>query len=393
MKRLLILPAVFVLAACFATTRSVAVADVSEFPDFDVVRHLRVRHPELFRFEAFDSWSSKGREIGGWSERTLETEGGTSKLATVFVENVAESSLFAAKVVDGLNPVVTKFHIFDLKALPVTRQDAGRIVREAFPEVTIRNIAPIVTFGPGTLQWRVNVEGLAPRIIDIDQTGKMTEVPSVGPLPISAALPSADDSQLENDLHHFAVMKARAEKWISDAGIGNTDINGKAELICSKVNELIDYNCQNRTLCKFTLSDELIAKTIDPQTKKLAGACDEYAVLAVTALRAVGIGARVKLLWWKVGANQFAHAAVEFCGKNDKWIPMDPTYDRFNEASSYRKKDKVTDVIVVDARFPDDDVSQALFHDLPDPDGDGILHPYLDFTVPLVFAPQKPYSK
>src|SRR5687768_16525499 len=228
---LLFAAALFVLAGCFTTPRRVAVADVSEFPDFDVVRHLRGRHPELFRFKDFDTWSGEGRDIGGWSERTLEAEGHASKVAAVFVENVAESSLFAAKVVDGLNPAVTKYHIFNLEALPVTRQDASRIVREAFPEVTIRNVAPIVVFGPGTLQWRVNVDGVTPRVIDVDQTGKMTEVPAVTPLPNPTALPLADDSQLENDLHHFSVMKATAERWISDAGIGANDTDGKAKLI------------------------------------------------------------------------------------------------------------------------------------------------------------------
>jgi hypothetical protein len=137
----------------------------------------------------------------------------------------------------------------------------------------------------------------------------------------------------------------------------------------------------------------LISATFDPETKKLAGACDEFAVLAVTALRAVGIPAQLKLLWWKVGKNQFAHAAVEFRNADGRWVPMDPTYDRFDEADAYRRKDKVKDVMVVDAKFPDDEVSAALFHKLPDPDGDGILHPYLDFTIPLMFASQKPYSK
>jgi hypothetical protein len=192
------------------------------------------------------------------------------------------------------------------------------------------------------------------------------------------------DSSLENELHHFQVMKLQADTWVT--GIDPANVEERAKAISAQVYAFFDYRGNSQERNAFTLGDSSLVLWKNAATLKLAetpyGICDEAAVIAITALRSIGIRARMKIVLWDdaAGILRRAHACVEFEKSPNVWMHLDPTYGNINRPDYYRTDLKQKNITVADADCP----SVARLG-LPDTDGDLLLNPFKD----LVLAPSR----
>lgn len=356
------------------------------FPGWDLRADLIGRHPEIVRSEAFRGWSGAAT-IGDWYEETIE-----GRVTEVTIQDATNTKVFGALVLDRgtLAPVLLDTFFRDMSTLPVTRDRAIDILREYGRRDEIM-VSPRARFHPPRIEWVLKSEA---KTFVVQGTGKILQLPpvsSIEPFQTAPPDPVADDSLAENDLHHFSLIKTQAERWI--AGVKKHDVVTKAEKIQEAVREFI-YVSSDDTSKNYSLADQKIVIWADQKLLKVKGTpkgmCDEYAIVAVSALRAVGIRARIRYLEWTGDdGKRAAHACVEFESGKAKWMHMDPTYRGvFNEPGFYRNELKVTDIEVLNADFPEDDRSQA------DPDNDDVLHQYDDFVITTTEqgVPSKDYT-
>jgi len=368
-----------------------------DYPRFTIYLDLVARHPEVVADKDLKQWT-KDEIFGTWWERSIVDDEGNTVEVSVHVESLDGKSLFASQVdVRKKRPRILKKRKIRLDLLPVTSSKARTAVEEAYPEAPITSIVPVVPWDVDTVLWQVQLRDFAGPILRVDQTGSISEFPALAARSLLLGATDCDpevDALADNELHHAASMQAKVDDWLRNVPVEKT--RKRAQIIYERISNLIDYNATySEVVSAFTVSDTIILQSQDPQTKKYQGICDEFAVLAITALRAAKIPARLKLIKGDLGTARFAHAAVEFYVQSSgTWVAMDPAKKRFDKPASYRKVDKVTKVVVVDATCPYDAASQQAYEGLPDTDDDdGVLHPYRDFRNPLVFSSATDYSK
>ena len=102
-------------------------------------------------------------------------------------------------------------------------------------------------------------------------------------------------------------------------------------------------------------------------------------MIQISMLRAVGIPARLKFLIWQQGGKPVGHACLEYRDGN-AWWHMDALWNAFHNAQVYRNSGG-TNLTVMDADYPVDSRSTVPAWGIPDPTGDGKLHPYRDFVI------------
>jgi len=382
------------------------------------ISQLYGRHPELADNIGFKSWVEE-HGISSWNESNPIEDGPV----TLVVVAAASNEVFAVKLKypatdDSLDvPVgaeITRSAVLELTAPSQATyaffSDRGESVLSAEPTV-IFDDEPTVSWKIRTLEdnqirsYFLNNDLLLnddltvvpPDIVDdllphspIDET-PITEGPDPAETPIesmsessadlSLPLPAAPNEDLaENECHHPSQFKTQVLDWVGDA----STTEKRAMRICTHIHNTMRYGNTVNGVYNFTWADTLIKDVLG-----MSGICDEFAVMQVSALRSIGIPAKIEYLIYKnaYGVRE-AHACVEW-QDGDKWRHMDAEFGVFDNRAYYRQHEGWTDVKVMSARSPLDLRSAAASAGLADLQGDLKFSPYKDF----ILSPELPGNR
>lgn len=346
-------------------------------PRFDFRADLVGAHPEVFDYVPFAQWDQT-HHLERWGEsaagdvdhRVVYTqEAGPIKSSEIFAMRVTQPEDGDARVLNHrvFSPAqVSKSYTAAKSALRTAKGIADEDIVAATP-------VPVVSADESTLHWRLRTRSTEAKMYIVDPAGAVhgvTEaIDSVQP---HACMPGSEDARSMNDLHH--PHDATVAVFATVNADGPRDI---AYRLLRRVFKKIDYDMTDN-IDVFTDSDTRILN-------RGSGMCDEKAVALVSALRANGIPARLKIIvWYRKGVEQ-AHACVEYLDENE-WIHLDPTWSVVGAPSVYRNTridgEFVQKVRVIDIDWPDDARSTTLINDIT---GDGRLNPWEDFC----YSPSK----
>lgn len=360
--------------------------------NLDTFIHLAGKHPELAGDAAFNDWL---RRYGGriWHDTHVSAEG----ISNVIVQSLDRRRLFAVQLQQDLSRVtegvisetILRREDFDLAAdqqhmSPLASLQA---VHPTFKgkRYDVQAVRPVVAFSRATptLRWEVDVVSGAQlqtySVIPPDSVQRVSAhalEPSRGlakSLDRRALVPPfADDSLEENELHHLSQYAAMAREWTQ----GAVTPGDKAFRIWLNVRQKMAYDLNITNIAEFTWADSLVIGQL-----QWRGICDEYAVIQITMLRALGIPAVMKFLIWKQPNGSGAgHACLEWLD-GSQWRHMDALWNAWDDRAVYRRNAGAKDVTVMDASFPRDSRSTAPAWGVPDPTGDLKVHPYADYII------------
>jgi transglutaminase-like putative cysteine protease len=356
-------------------------------PSFGMAADLRARHPSVVKYDGFSAWL-KENGFSRWHETPRDRDG----IVTVVVQALKESRIFAAQVSrparDG-EEAVKRARFVDADGN--TRSSALANAREQLAKSRgrqgIRAVRPRVTFlddGDVRLTWEIEVAvDSTVEILELDQLEKTLR--SLGFRKPAAALPPAPkagggvaEDLAANELHHPDEFRAEAMEWTR----GATTVQEKARRIYEGVKTSYHYDPYVEGIVELTWSDRLVR---DQNGRR--GICDEFSVVQVSYLRAIGIPARIKLMVWDESGGRNSHAALEY-NDGGTWRHMDAIWG-FNDPAVYRVKGNVVNVVVMDADEPRDSRSTGSSYGARDPTGDEKLNPFLDFALTPGIAGEK----
>ena len=384
-------------------------------PRPDTATDLQQRHPEISTNADFRRWLAADGGIGPWYE-TLTT---ADQLRSVVIQNASGTRVFGALVSVSAAPVVRQVAQVDLAATGQTRAQAQQLSADKWAAPLVQVTRPVIDFLPDNkfrMGWeyeviadgKIETYRLIDKKLELSGSRNRLEIApgrsmgagrsaipggragggNVPPAPGAAAAaaraaapdPPVPGDSADDDLHGQATFKAEALGWIN----GLTSVESKAKRINERVFATYAYDNTIKHIDVFTWADVL---TRDVNSRK--GICDEFAVVAVTYLRAVGIPSRVKLITWTDPTGKpDAHAAVEYFDAGT-WHHMDPTWNKFHEPGAYRAAG-MTNVLVMDTFDPLDSRSNVDAYGVPDVPGDHKLHPYFDYVIPAFPGKREP---
>jgi len=345
------------------------------------------RFPELAHHEDFLRWF---RIYGGsiWHETHPDDTGHL----TVVVQSTARLSLFAALLrrdEGELDKGVIHHEVLRTAEIDLTEQElsptaATYLVRRETGAANseIHAIRPVVDFSRGEprLSWEIEVkqnESLRSFIVqspsDLTSSGgREIDKGEVVRLlrPMIDLIPPMSDWLTENECHHLSQWRSTAQQWAQG---GNT-LGDKAFRIWLRTRQVMAYDLNITHISEFTWSDTL---TINQNGWR--GICDEWAVIQITMLRAIGIQAGLKFLIWQQGSESVGHACVEW-NDNGTWRHMDALWSAFDNRAVYRQNG-AQNVTVMDANYPLDSRYNGSAWGVPDTPGDQRFYPYGDFLI------------
>lgn len=343
--------------------------------------HLLGRHPVLARSSEVGRFI-RAHGVALWHER--RAEGGAIQ---VVLRSADRRRLFAA-VVSGHGPRerVERCAEFDLAA-EIGESDMACVQRvartrgsAAFQLQALRPVAELAGDEPA-LAWEVEVaeggvidayrvERSAEVVHCLRRTPAAPAVPPKGPAP--GGVHHGPDDLAENALHHVSHYRATAEAWTA----GASSAEEKARRVFEAAGERLLYDLTIAHIEQFTWSDFLVIERLGWR-----GICDEWSVVQITMLRALGIPAALKFLTWTDAAGlPAAHACLEWSDQG-RWRHMDALWGAFDDPAVYRQQGGARDVRVMDASHPLDSRSHAPAWGIADLADDLKLHPYEDYVI------------
>jgi hypothetical protein len=353
---------------------------------FNNVYHLFARHPGLAADQIFLQWL-RTHGASSWKEGDPDENG----VRDVIVLSRDELSAHVARVrhsfvLDESNhsaapaEVVIAQRTFDLLS-EGTKADAIRaVVRSGLGAFGSRQV----------LDVSLNSEGKGDEISGISWTASVSHDSHVKRFRIlgesvseapSLELPRrrstggepviiANEWLATNEIHSPYLFKQQADSWTT----GPLTVRQKAFNIFSNVLKLYKYDGSIRNISEFTWRDTLVR-----EGNNYAGICDEWAVVQISYLRAIGIESRLKFMIWTQNGQGVGHACLEF-NDGGRWTHMDALWSAFDNPGRYRQSG-AQNLTVMDADFPTDSRSTAPAWGVPDLTGDGKLYPYGDFAI------------
>ncbi|MEI6950312.1 transglutaminase-like domain-containing protein [Paraflavisolibacter sp. H34] len=345
--------------------------------NFNHAVHLVGRHPEIVKDPRYKKWNLEhGSQI--WHETRPDADGNYS----VIIQSPDKNDIiaFRLKRAEGLEeqpnlrPGILAVKAFDVVREKSLKAHALEAARSRFTKESILAERPVVNWESNTLSWEIEAkEGNQIRKVSTDHQETLT--PFV-PFPITAANePSLarqrkNDWLEENDLHHLNHYYTTAINWAK----GGKKVSDKAYRIWLKVREKMLYDANITNILEFTWADKLVIGNLGYR-----GVCDEWSVVTITMLRALGIPAVMKFMTFNYYGSYVGHACVEWSDKGT-WKHMDPLWNAFDNPAVYRQNG-ATELTVMDANFPKDSKYTGFAWGVPDISGDGKLYPYGDFTI------------
>jgi hypothetical protein len=353
---------------------------------------LAGRYPELAAAPGFRAWVAR-HPATLWSETHPDADGAV----TVAVQADSGLELLTARlerhVVRDEAPRhrLAELHAVDLTRLAVSDVQAVRLARRqsGVERAGVRGVQPLVYWterGP-EVQWEVRLRisdevhalttqadgPLVPGAVrPVTRRPRVPRVLRAGALRATSRSSLAGEALAANECHHPADWRPVALDWTG----GAARAEDKAHRIWAAAQQRLGYNAYLLDARYFTCSDTV---TIDELGRY--GACDEWSVVQITMLRAVGVPARLKFLRWWQGGQTVDHACVEWRDDAGRWRHMDALYRAFDRRDFYRREIGASDVRVMDADYPRDSRSGGPAWGVPDAPGDQRFHPYLDFVL------------
>lgn len=353
---------------------------------------LWARHPDLFEHPEFRRWSSSNK-LHSWHETAPDEEG----TQTVTIVSTDPDRLLAVRIEETPGALtrerVLQAEPIDLSQTPLSRERLNAALRLDAESQKKLFVRPRISFRHGEPSVALQVQlpsAERVRLFELDGAGELQELevievpihhnieePDEAPPsePVSANLDATDDLAT-NELHHPAQMRAEAEEWTREL-----ERKDWAEAIYNQVKDFT-YD-GDVSVANFTWADIKSRQRERINVHRWdrgAGVCDEYAVLAISYLRALGVPARLTYVMTNVNGWWAHHAVVEYFEEND-WKHMDPQGKQFNARAHYRSYPGAIEVKVTDATFPDDTLSSDPIRNIDDPNGDNILAPWDDFVI------------
>ena len=349
--------------------------------------HLLIRFPELADSQVFNKWLVQNPSTC-WHETKPDADGELN----VIVQSDDGKSVFAAQLIreDANNDEESRWGhtvsaecTFELGEIQVSKAKATASVIQQLSWVQsdqIIAIRPVVGFKDNTqeLRWEIEIakdQSVVEHLVFQGKDILSSETRVLGPLGMEAAdSPSsgspASDWLASNECHHLNQWRKTAQQMAS----GATTSAEKAKKIWSGVRSRMRYDANIKHISEFTHSDNLTISRYN-----WAGICDEWAVVQITLLRALGISANLKFLIWNQDVDPVGHACLEWMDGN-VWRHMDSLWNAFDDKSVYRNKG-AQNVTVMDAFHPRDSRSTTPAWRIPDITGDQKFHPYKDFLI------------
>ncbi len=351
--------------------------------------HMLARYPELAGLQGLRDWLRE-HPTTLWHETEPDGNGEFNVIA----QSVDGASVYAARLRGDsaddddteedpawVHAVVDQ-HGFTPAEIAVSPARSSALVLDSAGAApgSILAIRPIVEFGravPG-MGWEVEVESGAAissqAVFSEDQLTPPTLRPR-DPAPKPAVgrperMSATDDSLASNDCHHVEQWRSTAEQMVRGA-VTNAE---KAKKIWKRVRRKMRYDERIRHILEFTHSDNLVISDY-----RWKGICDEWAVVQITLLRALGVPAKLKFLLWRDRSGTVSHACVEWLD-GDRWRHMDALWNAFDDSTVYRARG-AEDVTVMDASAPRDARSNAPVWGVTDAPGDQKFFPYGDFVI------------
>lgn len=350
--------------------------------NFKSIYHLFGRHPETREHTGFLSWLAENG-ASSWHDNGFASDSPQIVVQSYdgssiwgFLESRPEFDSFGEMVAP---PEITMNAVFDQQEA----QSKRSIIRAALATEgsDLRSVVAVrpqvdFTMEPAELTWEVELaQGEVVSSFSIDQdlkVQKSDERPvKVGAKHQRRPFIMADDLA-SNELHTLWAFRGQAEEWTA----GPLSVREKARRIFNEVLRLYRYDDGIPLISEFTWRDTLVR-----DRNNYRGICDEFAVVQISYLRAIGIPARLKFLIWQDSAGQgVGHGCLEF-REGNTWVHMDALWRAFDNSQVYRNSVGARNLTVMDADYPSDSRSDRPAWGKPDPRGDGLLNPYGDFVI------------
>lgn len=337
---------------------------------------LRGRHPEIVRNSLFKPWSEMHR-VGAWHEVRVNED----TQMTVAIQGQDDKSVLAALVTAKFagreGAQIIKIEAIDTSgdSSKFSAMKALDTLKKELVNQQLHAVRPTIDWsGPkAKVGWEIEFISPSRRSTFSVESGKLVGQKS-DPVPPGSGgdpPPGSVDDMASNELHHPADFRSEAMLWIGSA----STVQDKARKIFEHVETGYRYDSTIVNIKNFTWADTLVR-----DFNKRAGICDEWAVVSISYLRAVGIPARLKLMAFIDDKGQpDAHAALEY-NDGGTWRHMDALWHAFNNPAVYRGAG-FTNLTVMDNDFPLDSRSSTPAWGVPEPVGDQKMHPYNDFVV------------
>ena len=355
--------------------------------NFSNIMHLFGRIEELSNSNFFINWLRDNP-----SNKWHETEVNNSGEFNVIVQSDNGLSIFAARLRreqkndnDWMHSILEQ-HVFNPNDIKINQVEASALALKT-ANVQLNNIVahrPVVNFekSPPELEWEIEISKdksidtfsiLPKKEISLVTTRALEIFPKDDSKKIMSAS-TRNDWLASNECHHLRQWRSIARQMTN----GATTTAEKVREIFQGVRQRMRYDSTIRYISEFTHSDNLTISNY-----RWGGVCDEWAVVQITLLRAVGIPARLKFLIWQTNGETVGHACLEYRDGNS-WIHMDALWNALNYKARYRDSG-ATNVTVMDADYPLDRRSTTPWWDFwsspKDPDGDQKFDPYKDFII------------
>jgi hypothetical protein len=341
--------------------------------------HLVGRHPEIVKDKYFLDWQKEnGSEI--WHETHADKDG----VFTVIIQSLDKNNIIAYKLQRdssfekqlSLGSNILERRTFDLIKEKLSKSYALEVAYAEHSKDKIQAVRPVVDWNKkeNSLSWEVEVNnGEKIQKFTTDGFNKLIFINDFEISKEKLGNPIhlfANDWLEENELHHLNRYRATAVQWAT----GGATVSDKVFRIWLKVRQTMVYDANVTHIGEFTWADNLIIDQLGYR-----GICDEWAVLQITMLRALGIPAVMKFMIFNYNGKQAGHACLEW-SDNGTWKHLDALWSAYSNSAVYRQNG-CSAVTVMDANFPRDNRYNGSAWGVPDVQGDGKMYPYGDYII------------
>lgn len=342
--------------------------------------HLVGRYPEIANNEHFKNWH-KVNGSGLWHE-THPDEAGNF---TVIIQSKDDTSLIGFRLnrnTENNNPASMEPEILDVREFDLIKGRNHKFRNlEHFQD--FGNRADILAIRPkidwdkaeNSLSWEIDArQDNKLKYFDVNPQFEVSlkrekELEERDKLIPEEEFPSNDWLE-ENELHHVEKYRELAREWAGDA----VTTYDKAYNIFLKTKQAMVYDANITHIEHFIWADDLVINQLGYR-----GICDEWSVIQITLLRALGIPCCMKFITFSFFGEDSVHACIEW-SDDGVWRHMDALWNAFDKRHIYRQKGN-TNVKVMNASLPRDSRYNDKAWGVPDITGDAKLYHYSDYLI------------
>lgn len=316
-------------------------------PPEGAIAHLFARFPEFLKVSALIDWL-EAFPADIWHE----TRAGDDGMLAVVIQAHDKLNVFALDVHREVDHAAGVLKHLVIRSGPVT-PPAGLTGQNAVDSVAahldarsgeIVAVRPVVSVEQrAILAWQVDVVKGDHLVRFRFEHQRVSDPRNLGQFPpVARSLHSGGNEALAtNEIHHPEAWRALAEEWTKDA----VTVHEKAFRIWANVKEKMAYDGTVLGFLRWVWSDKHVIDGF-----LWTGVCDEWAVVQVSFLRALGIPAVLKWITFIYQKQPLTHAVVEYFD-GQRWEHMDALWGAIHQRSYYRGRG-CSNVLVMDVCCP-----------------------------------------